>query len=417
MVDDLGYGDLSSYGATDLRTPQIDRLAERGMQFSRFYANSSVCSPTRAAMLAGTYPDLAGVPGVIRTQERNNWGFLSTDLTLLPEALLAANYRTALIGKWHLGLNTPNTPNERGFEHFHGFLGDMMDDYWGHQRHGINYLRLNSEEISPEGHATDLFSQWAIDYLQDASDERPFFLFLSYNAPHTPIHPPEDWLERTRQREPGISEARAKLVALIEHLDDGVGQVMAALESSPHADNTLVIFVSDNGGQLDVAGSCGPLRGGKQDLYEGGIRVPMIAYWPGRIAAGSRSEAIALTMDLYPTVLAAAGVERAAPDGISILPVLLGEETALPDRDLIWMRREGGNGHFGFAYYAVRRGPWKLVQNRPFEGIQLFNLDEDPLETRNVVAEESAMARELSFVLQRHLQRSGSVRWQQPPLE
>ena len=187
LVDDLGFGDLSSYGATDLRSPHIDELVRRGMRFDHFYANCPVCSPTRASLLSGRYPELVGVPGVIRTHAADSWGFLDPSVTLLPQVLKDAGYDTAIVGKWHLGLRDPNLPNQRGFDLVHGFLGDMMDDYFTHLRHGNNYMRRNENEIHPDGHATDLFSDWACDYLETRSGEKPFFLYLAYNAPHTPI--------------------------------------------------------------------------------------------------------------------------------------------------------------------------------------------------------------------------------------
>ena len=163
LVDDLGYGDLSSYGAKDLKSPHLDALMADGMRFDSFYANCPVCSPTRAALLSGTYPDIAGVPGVIRTHPQNNWGWLSQDVTLLPNVLKDAGYHTSIIGKWHLGLEEPNTPNGRGFDYFKGFLCDMIDDYYKHRRHGINYFRENRREIDPPGHATVLITEWGID--------------------------------------------------------------------------------------------------------------------------------------------------------------------------------------------------------------------------------------------------------------
>ncbi|MCP4641520.1 MAG: sulfatase-like hydrolase/transferase, partial [bacterium] len=248
LVDDLGYGDLSSYGSTDMRTPHVDGLVTGGVRFDQFFANCPVCSPTRASLLTGRYPDMVGVPGVIRTHRDNSWGHLSSKAVLLPTVLRKAGYHSAIVGKWHLGLGSPNTPTERGFDHFHGFLGDMMDDYYTHRRHDVNYMRLNEDESDPEGHATDLFSQYAVDYLRDrAGKDDPFFLYLAYNAPHTPIQPPEDWLARVKKREPDITEKRAKLVALIEHMDDGIGRVLAALDELNLRDDTLVIFASDNG--------------------------------------------------------------------------------------------------------------------------------------------------------------------------
>ena len=416
LADDLGYGDLSSYGATDLRTPNMDRLVARGMRFDRFYANCPVCSPTRAALLSGRYPDLVGVPGVIRTHANDSWGWLDPRAKLLPAVLKEVGYHTALVGKWHLGLTSPNLPNERGFDHFHGFLGDMMDDYYTHRRWGHNYLRLNTEVVDPPGHATDLFTQWAIDYLASRRGRSaPFFLYLAYNAPHTPIQPPADWLAKVRAREPGITEKRAKLVALIEHLDAGIGRVLAALEANGQAENTLVLFTSDNGGLLAAGANNGPLRGGKQDMYEGGIRVPFCAVWPGRIPPGRRSSQVALTMDLFATVVDAAGARAPAGiEAVSLLPLLLGDSRPLPARDLVWMRREGNLRYRGRDYFALRRGDWKLVQNSPFEPCQLFNLTRDPREQTDLSAREPKRMRRLIRALMDHILAAGRVPWQAP---
>lgn len=416
LADDLGAGDLACYGARDLKTPHIDGLMAAGMRFDRFHANSPVCSPTRAALLTGRYPDLVGVPGVIRTHPENNWGRLAPRATLLPMVLKDAGYRTALIGKWHLGLDAPDRPNDRGFEEFRGFLGDMMDDYRTHRRHGINYMRRNDREIDPEGHATELFTDWAIEYLKDRQgDERPFFLELAYNAPHVPIQPPEAWLDRVQARAPELPENRARLVALIEQLDDGIGRVLASLRANGQADRTLVLFTSDNGGQRDIGARCGAVRGGKQDMYEGGIRVVMGARWPGRIAPGTRSDLLALTMDLFPTICEAAGVRVEAPiDGISLLPALLGRDQPALERDLFWMRREGGPRYHGRDYYAVRRGVWKLMQNHPFEPYRLYHLGDDPLEQLDHAADKPRVVAELSDSLRAHIQEAGAVPWQAP---
>ncbi len=415
LVDDLGYGDLSCYGATDLQSPHIDRLIGSGMRFENFYANCPVCSPTRAALLSGRYPDLVGVPGVIRTHARDNWGRLWPNAVLLPTMLKRAGYHTALVGKWHLGLTSPDQPNERGFDHFHGFLGDMMDDYYTHRRHGINYMRRQNAEIDPEGHATDLFTQWAIEYLRErAKSRQPFFLYLAYNAPHTPIQPPDEWLEMVRQRQPGISDRRAKLVALIEHLDAGIGQVLTALRDTGLDDETLVIFTSDNGGQLDAGSTNGLFRGGKQDIYEGGIRVPMCAVWPGRIEPGSRSDRVALTMDIFPTTCAAAGARVAHEiDGVSFLPTLLGATQPDEDRFLFWVRREGGR-YGGRAYYAARCGDLKLVQNSPFEPMELYDLAADPREEKPL-GKDHPMYSRLFSALRDHISKAGAAPWQRAP--
>ncbi len=419
LVDDLGYGDLSSYGATDLKSPNIDGLVRAGMRFDNFYANCPVCSPTRAALLSGRFPDLVGVPGVIRTHVTNNWGYLFPQAVLLPKMLKRAGYHTGIVGKWHLGLASPNKPNERGFDHFHGFLGDMMDDYYNHRRHGFNYMRLNDAEIDPEGHATDLFTQWAIDYVRERSKnkQQPFFLYLAYNAPHTPIQPPQEWIERVKQREKGTSDKRAKLVALIEHLDHGIGKVIDALKETGLSDDTLVLFTSDNGGQLGVGATNGPLRAGKGDMYEGGIRVPMCAVWPGRIKPGSRSDHVALTMDLFPTICEAARakIEREI-DSRSILPTLTGKSQPEDERFLFWARREGGKQYGGRAYYAVRQGDYKLLQNSPFEPLTLYNLKEDPKEQRPL-GDNHPMYGRLFTALQNHVCKSGAIPWQKHPVD
>ena len=414
LVDDLGYGDLSSYGATDLHTPAIDSLTASGMRFDRFYANSSVCSPTRAALLSGRYPPMAGVPGVIRTRAEDSWGALSKDVTLLPEMLRRKGYHTAMVGKWHLGLTAPDRPNDRGFDFFEGFLGDMMDDYYDHRREGINYMRRNDEVIAPEGHATDLFSSWAVRYIESrTASSAPFFLYLAYNAPHTPIQPPESWLQRVKAREPGLDENRARLVALIEHMDDGIGQVLEAIETNGYSKNTLIVFTSDNGGQLNVGANNGSLRDGKQSMYEGGLRVPAAVVWPGVVESGSTSDYPALTMDIYPTLLDAAGVPVTHfIDGRSFLPTLHGKDQPWEERYLFFSRREGGLRYNGKTIEAVRHGPWKLLQNSPFTPLELYNLEDDPLETTNLAADEPDVFNRLAAALRGYLQEGGKVPWQ-----
>jgi len=414
LVDDLGYGDLSSYGATDLRTPRIDRLISSGMRFNNFYANCPVCSPTRASLLTGRYPELVGVPGVVRTHPENSWGELARDAVLLPEVLKRAGYQTAIVGKWHLGLEAPNRPQDRGFDLFRGYLGDMMDDYFTHRRHGINYMRHNDDEIDPTGHATDLFTEWSCEYLRKQKDQAsPFFLYLAYNAPHTPIQPPVEWLEKVRQREPGIAPKRAALVALIEHLDAGIGQVVRTLHETGLAENTLVIFTSDNGGQVDVGANNGPLRDGKQSMYEGGLKVPCGIVWPGRVAADFTSSETGITMDLFPTICAAAGVTfDHRIDGRSLLPVLQGLKIASLPRDLFFHRREGGTRYGGLTTNAIRRGPWKLLQNSPFSPLELYNVADDPWEKSDLSKTQRGKFNELSAALRVQIQRGGAVPWQ-----
>lgn len=417
LADDLGRAEYSAFGTKDIRTPNFDRLAREGMTFHNFYANSCVCSPTRAALLTGCYPDRVGVPGVIREERpENSWGRLSPDATLLPKMLKGAGYHSAIVGKWHLGITSPDTPTERGFDEYHGFLGDMMDDYWTHLRHGQNFMRHNLEVVDPKGHATDVFTGWACDYLKERADakvKQPFFLYLAYNAPHDPVQPPPEWLDKVKQREPGLDEKRAKLVALIEHLDSGIGKVLDTLDQLKLAESTLVIFTSDNGGLLPLGANNGPWRSGKTHMYEGGLRVPAFARWPGKIKAGSTTDRISLSMDTFATSCEAAGI--AAPkgiDGVSFLPTLLGKEQAERPRDLYFVRREGGVQYCGKTIEAYIRGEWKLVLDSPFAPLELYNLKNDPLETTDLANKEAKRVMELTEGLRKQVQRGGMVPWQ-----
>jgi arylsulfatase A-like enzyme len=414
LTDDHGYADVSTYHPSDVRTPNIDRLAADGMLFTNMRSNATVCSPARAAILTGRYPDRVGVPGVIRGEPTNSWGYLDPRVPTLADELRRAGYQTAAIGKWHLGLESPNLPNERGFDYFHGFLGDMMDSYTSHLREGVNYMRRDGDPIAPAGHATDLFTQWAVDYLaaRGKSPDRPFFLYLAYNAPHFPIEPPDDWLQRVRERSPDLDDRRRRNVALIEHLDQGIGRVLDALRDAGLERDTLVVFTSDNGGELRYAQKNDPWRGGKQSHYDGGLRVPFVVRWPAQVMAGVRSDHVGLTFDLYPTCLELAGVARAEDlDARSLLPALQGKPTD-PDREMYFVRREGGPEYAGKSYEAIIRGGWKLLQNRPGGAWELYNLREDPQETNNLADSRASIRAELLDALQRHVQRGGQTAWQ-----
>lgn len=414
LTDDHGYGDVSAYGAKDIRTPHIDSIGTEGMLLTAMRANCTVCSPTRAAILTGKYADRVGVPGVIRTQPDGSWGWFDPGTPTLADLLGEKGYDTALIGKWHLGLNSPNTPNERGFDHFHGFLGDMMDSYTGHRRHGQNYMRLNAETITPEGHATELFSDWAADYLlKKERSEKPFFMFLAYNAPHFPIEPPAESLRKVREREPQLTPERAKSIAFAEHLDDGIGRVLKALKDSGLAENTVVVFTADNGGSIPHHQSNEPWRGGKQEHYDGGLRVPCMIRWPGKIPAGSRSDHPALTFDVSATFLELSGAE--IPDGfdaVSLHPMLRGEAVTKP-RELYFVRREGG-AYGGNAYHALIHGDWKLLRNDSTSPYELYNLKQDPQETRDLAKQEKAVYADLTKRLMKHIQAGGRTPWQPP---
>jgi arylsulfatase A-like enzyme len=413
LTDDQGYADVTANGGKDVRTPNIDRLAKEGMLFANMRSNCTVCSPSRAAILTGRYPDRAGVPGVVRTRPQDSWGYLDPSVPTLADCLKKTGYHTGIVGKWHLGLETPNLPNLRGFDHFHGFLGDMMDSYTTHLREGHNYMRLNAETVDPKGHATDIFTDWACDYLKErAQAKRPFFLYLAYNAPHFPIEPPAEGLEKVKARAPEMSEKRAKNVAFVEHLDAGIGRVLNTLDETGLAQNTVVAFLSDNGGSLPHGQRNDPWRDGKQSHYDGGLRVPFFVRWPGVVAAGSRCPYEGQSFDLFPTFLEAAGAPLPPGlDAVSLLPALKG--APMPGgRELYFVRREGGPAYGGKSYEALIRGEWKLMQNNPYSSLELYNLKNDPQETRDLAATEKKVLNELAAALRAHVQRGGATPWQ-----
>lgn len=418
FTDDHGYGDVSTYGAKDVQTPNIDRIGKEGMVFTSMRANCTVCSPSRAALLTGRYADRVGVPGVIRTQPENSWGYFAPGVPTIADELRKAGYHTGIVGKWHLGLESPNTPNERGFDFFHGFLGDMMDSYTTHLRHGNNYLRLNDEVIEADGHATDLFTDWSIAYLKEraAKKDQPFYLYLAYNAPHFPIEPPAEWLAKVKERHPDMDEKRAANVAFVEHLDHGIGRVLASLDELGLTENTVVVFSADNGGSLPHGQNNDPWRDGKQSHYDGGLRVPFLMRWPVKIAAGSKSDYAGLNFDLFPTFLELAGAKSSAPeqlDAVSLVPLLEGK--SMPEgRELYFVRREGGKAYGGKDYQALIRDEWKLMQDDPYSPLELYHLMNDPGETTNLATKAPKIFNELSTALSRHIQRGGSIPWQKP---
>ncbi|WP_146577469.1 sulfatase family protein [Neorhodopirellula pilleata] len=417
LADDLGYGDVGFHGSTEVRTPNLDRLASEGLMMTQMRANCTVCSPTRAAILTGIYADRAGVPGVIRTKPENSWGYLKPGLPTLADRLGEAGYHTGIVGKWHLGLTAENHPCRRGFDHFHGFLGDMMDDYYTHRREGFNYMRLNETEIEPTGHATELFTQWAIDYMKEQSGapEKPFFLYLAYNAPHFPIQPPEEWFQKVRNRDPELTEARAKNVAFVEHLDDQIGVLLKRMDELGLRDNTLLVFTSDNGGSLPHSQNNDPWRDGKQSHYDGGLKVPYVVRYPGKVKAGSQSDYQGLNFDSFATFLQYGGVRT--PDDINAVGLkehFEGGPAPDSDRELYFVRREGGAAYVGHAYHALIRGKWKLMQNDPFSPLQLFDLENDPQETTNVIDGNRQVAMSMKKALAGHIQIGGHTAWQGP---
>jgi arylsulfatase A-like enzyme len=320
-----------------------------------------------------------------------------------------------LVGKWHLGIDSPNLPNSRGFDFFHGWIGDMMDDYRSHLRHGINYMRLNESTIKAEGHATDLFTKWSVDYIKSQQEiDKPFFLYLAYNAPHFPVQPPKSFLDNVLSREKNIDSTRAKLVAFIEHMDKGIGDVINSLEETNQLENTLIIFTSDNGGHNPSLANNGPYRDGKQSVYEGGLRVPTVISWKDKIKKNQILKNNLMSVDLFPTILEVAGSKKEYDiDGLSFANELFLSNTLInEDRIMYFVRREGGSKYGGKTINAIRKGKWKLLQNNPKDDYELYNLESDPYEKNNLIDSEQKIYDQLNKLLMKQIQSSGKIPWQ-----
>lgn len=390
LMDDMGYGDLSSYGAPDIRTPGIDRLAAEGVRFTDFYANAPTCTPTRAALISGRYQQRAGLERPLSTLEPadRERGLLPSHS--LPALLKTRGYATGLLGKWHLGFRPERGPNAHGFDFFWGFLSGGIDFYTHSWRDGTPDLFHNTTPVRHDGYLTDEISRRAVEFLE-AHRDGPFFLDVSYNAPHWPFQPP-DLPEGKRKRWPWESDGtRDDYRRMLERADLGIGQILAALDRLGLAANTLVVFTGDNGGEWLSRNA--PLFHRKYTVWEGGIRVPALVRWPGRLPAAKTTGQVGITMDLTATFLAAAGLERPPdyrPEGIDLVPLL---EDGAPEteRTLFWRATPP------FVQKAVRRGSWKLLRDQDQEF--LFDLGRDVGERDDLAAREPARAKELVAAL------------------
>jgi arylsulfatase A-like enzyme len=369
MADDLGYADLSIYGRTDYQTPNIDALAHQGVLFTQAYSASPVCSPTRVGFMTGRFPWRHPV-GLLEPLglEHETFGISSSDRTV-PRILRDAGYETALIGKWHLGTAEDFHPFESGFDEFYGFL-DSYHDYTGHFGEGsVSRFHDGRELVTEEGYLTELFTERAVEFISRERD-RPFFLSLQYNAPHWPWQAPGD--PPNPETSEGGSPETYRL--MVESLDQGVGRVLAAIETQGLAKETLVVFTSDNGGER--YSDMGPLKGAKFTLWEGGIRVPALAAWPGVIPEGTRTNQVASTMDWSATFLSLAERDPSMEnfDGIDLIPIAVGREPEA-DRTLLW---RWDSEHLA----ALRAGKWKylIAHDEAF----LFDLSVDVGEELNL---------------------------------
>lgn len=388
MADDMGYNDLSCYGSPSIKTPNIDRLASSGLMLTDYHSNGVVCSPTRASLLTGLYPQEAGIEGVVTAKSHRESGMGPGKFTLA-EYLKESGYATAIFGKWHLGYQPEFGPNVQGFDEFTGFVSGNVDyishidqegyeDWWNNQ-----YLQKD------KGYLTDLITDNAIEYLEERENDKPFFLYLAHGAPHYPYQGPNDKADRTGGDFPIQGSRIDKETAykeMIESLDDNVGRVMDYLEKNRLTENTLVIFCSDNGGTRNV-GSNAPFRGFKGQVYEGGHRVPAIFYWKNKIPPGV-SEELVLSMDLFPTIASLMGLEVPPDLSGKNLAGIFEEprtDTLEEERTVFWRFKNQS---------AVRKGNWKLLK---IDGTSsLYNLSTDIQESNDVKEEYPEVFQELN---------------------
>ncbi len=382
VADDLGYADLSCYGRRDYRTPHLDRLAREGVRFTDSYANACVCSPTRVALMTGRYQQRlpVGLEEPLATRPKVNLG-LPPEHPTLPSVLRDAGYRTSLVGKWHLGLLPGYSPLKSGYETFYGFRTGGID-YYTH-RAGVTEeapmdLWEGDRPVEQQGYLTDLLADRAVAHLRGfAREKKPFLLRLHFSAPHWPWQTPEDGRSDGRMRSLFHFEggSAARYARMVGRMDEQVGRLMAVLSETGLDRDTVVVFTSDNGGER--YSDTWPHTGRKSELLEGGLRVPTIVRWPGRVKRGRTVRQVAMTMDWMPTLLSLAGKEvqkEYAPDGIDLSPWLLGE-ASVRERQVFWRHR--------FAdQRAMRDGKWKWLSIRG--NTFLFDLEADPQEKANL---------------------------------
>ncbi|MBI4626160.1 MAG: sulfatase [Verrucomicrobia bacterium] len=391
LVDDMGYGDIGCMGATDIRTPHIDRLAREGVKFTDFYANAPVCTPTRTGFMTGRWQQRCGIEFAFGYQVEqfrrvNDQWVPEPDIhalglplseTTIAQRLKSAGYRTGAFGKWHLGYRDEYNPVKRGFDEYFGELLGHADHYRHAYYDGTYALREGLEPVKRAGYLTDLINERAAKFVREHARE-PFFLYVPHLAVHAPFQPPDAPETPMVTRETMLLGSRAIYRAMLERVDAGVGMILAELEKHGIADNTLVVFSSDNGGERYARNA--PLFHHKATLWEGGIRVPCLMRWPAKLPRGKITHQAGITMDLTATFLAAAGATLPAgykPDGINLLPILTGEQPE-SERTFYW-RIDRSNR----KQRAIRQGQWKYLNDGNTMDL-LFDLSTDIGERHNL---------------------------------
>jgi len=404
LADDLGYGELGCQGCKDIPTPHVDSIARAGVRFTQGYVTCPVCAPTRAGLLTGRYQQRFGFemnPGPEANADEK-FG-LPLDQPTLAERLKPAGYITGVVGKWHLGYKPELTPPRRGFDEFFGFLSGAHN-YLSSGRRGE--LRRGMETVGGEKeYLTDAFGREAVAFIQK-NKAKPFFLYLPFNAVHTPLEATEKYLKRVEH----IGDAKRRTyAAMTVAMDDAVGRVLETLRTEGLEDNTLIFFLSDNGGPTPhTTSSNGPLRGYKGQVWEGGIRVPFMVQWKARLPAGKVFSEPVSSLDIVPTVMAAVG-RPAGPDdrldGVNLLPYLVGEKPGRPHDALYW--------RFD-TKRAIRSGDWKLVKEERQDRWELYNLADDIGESKDLAEKMPEKVEELERAWQEWNVQLQAPRWSRP---
>lgn len=396
LADDLGFEDLGFQGSPDIRTPHLDSLAASGVRFTNGYVSHPFCSPTRAGLLTGRYQQRFGHENnmVFRTDDEVA-GLPLSEVTLA-DRLSQAGYVTGLVGKWHLGAHPKFHPRKRGFQHMYGFVGGGHDYFHpgvpGDPDQHFIPIERNGEVVPEKEYLTTALGREAEAFVR-GNAARPFFLYLAFNAPHSPLQAPQPYLRRNAHI---AAPDRRTYAAMMSAMDDAVGRVLQALRETNLDRDTLVFFLSDNGGPKDNASSNRPLRGTKRTLYEGGIRVPFVLRWTGHLPEGKVIPDPVISLDVCPTALAAAGIEPGDGhklDGINLLPLAAGKAHLGTERPLFWRTFGGVDG-------AIRQGSLKWVRHGGGAPGELYDLAQDPGEQRNLAAGGSADARRLEAAWQ-----------------
>ncbi len=370
LADDLGIADLALYDGW-IKTPRIEQMAGEGLRFTDFHANSSVCSPTRTAFLTGRYQQRAGIVDVIIGDREPDQG-LDASTPTIARVFKDGGYATALFGKWHCGYMDKFNPVNNGFDEFVGFLNGGSD----YHRHGGWRVGLEKQDVP--GYSTQLITDRSIDFIRRNKDN-PFFLYVAHQAVHNPYQTAEDTPDKRNKDENQNARSPAnqeRYKVMLQDLDKGVGQIIDTINELKLAENTLIIFWSDNG-DVSMTPQQRPYRGGKFSHYEGGHRVPAVAWWPGKIKAGSTSDALVVGFDLFPTLADIAGLSKRTPDnldGLNVKDHLL-HQAKLPERDIFF-------GYEPKLGTAMRRGNWKMIVKE--DDVQLYDLSTDIKETTNI---------------------------------